>query len=294
MELPKASAKRSFGTSTETEARILQLRRQHKLAVSNVDFDRAEELDREIAACRNSERASATALLFSQFRDRTVSIVEGSRAYVAQLVNKKEDSDRAVRIQINSLFQSLQDSHFKSLADFERDSAQARLRETERTIPEQEKLLLEARHAGAAHLYDRARELRDLADLIGQTDLEARLVRLEDDCEATRQALLKKQRSEIEALSRRLDAELKNIDDRTRVAITKEWDLRDIKLVGHFDKAIRDFANIAQGTDSLAQGTAFEREFATHLTELNCPIPRGIGNAAKTRPQTKKLSARIR
>jgi hypothetical protein len=294
--MSRGTSKRPSSTQqgTENDARVIELRRQQKIAVQNVDFELAEEIDRRIAACRTTDRKGEYDAAAAQFRERTAEIVGGSRSLIADLIAEKEDKERAIRIQINAQFELLQNEHLKALVNYERECAAARLRETERTIPAQEKLLAQARHAGACRLYDDARHFREAADVVAQTDLDCRMARLDEDFDSGRQALLKKQRAEIETLSTRLDHEIRLLDDRLRLTIAKEEELRGVKLNGHLGRQIRDFANSAPPSGCTAETVALEREFATHLADLNCAIPKGIGESARTRPLPKKQPVKIR
>jgi hypothetical protein len=204
------------------------------------------------------------------------------------LNDQKVNDQKKLRIRINSQFEAIQSQQVRVLVEMEKEFAAARLRETERTIPEQEQLLQRARYAGMAKQFDEARKLRDAAALIGETDLCGRLAVLDEGFEQKRRQLLKAQRTEIEVLSARLESEIKTIEEFTRQNIAKEGELRTTKLIAIMDQYGRRMATLGAPAEMDERVAALERQFTELLISLNCPVPRGIGCSARTRPATKE------
>ena len=181
----------------------------------------------------------------------------------------------------------------------EKDFAAARLRETERTIPEQEELLKKSKNAALLKDFELARNYREAASLLAETDLETRLAKTDNEFENLRKALLTKQKEEVEFLSKRLDDELFTLQRKTQMKLQNEETNRNIKIFGCFDKFSTAGCASVDPNETNAKIRRFDQKCTEILNEFNCPKPKGIGDnyatssqidAAKTQ-NSRKISA---
>jgi hypothetical protein len=287
----KGSVRQTLPTdkvATPLDVKVIELRRQQKRCIGNLDFDAAEELEQEIKTLRFDGHDEQAAKFSKDLTERAAEIVGACNEAIERFTDQKSTDQKKLRIRINAQFEIIQSQQVRALVEMEKDFAAARLRETERTIPEQEQLLHRARRAGTAKQFDEARRLRDAAAMIGETDLRGRLMVLDEGFDQKRRQLLKAQRTEIEVLSARLDSEMRTIEEFTRHNIAKEGELRTTKLIALMDQYGRRMATLGAPGDMDERVVALERQFTELLISLNCPVPRGIGCSARTRPVAKE------
>ena len=259
---------------------ITQLRIQQKNAIQNLDYDTAENIEQQI----KDEKVTAVEFLYRErvkkFEERLHRILSDSKSLIDGLKEKYIKDERQIRVRVNNEFNSLRERQVKDLISLEKDYASARLRETERTIPEHEELLKRSKNAALVKDFELARKYRDSAALVAETDLEARLQKTDSDFENLRRTTISKQREEIEYLSRKLDDELKALSLQAQNRLKKEDNIRNIKIIGHFDNyatlirgmvEIPDIENRIKDLDNLCNQI---------LREHNCPRPNGIGDAS--------------
>jgi hypothetical protein len=286
----KGSVRQTLPTdkvATPVDVKVIELRRQQKRCIDNLDFDAAEEIEQEIKTLRFDGHDEQAAKFSKDLTERAEEIVSACNYAIERFTDQKSTDQKRLRIRINAQFEIIQSQQVRALVEMEKDFAAARLRETERNIPEQEQLLHRARRAGMAKQFDEARKLRDAATMIGETDLRGRLAVLDEGFDQKRRQLLKGQRTEIEVLSVRLDSEMRTIDELTRQNIAKEGELRTTKLIATMDQYGRRMATLGAPGEMDERVAALERKFTQLLISLNCPIPRGIGCSARTRPAAK-------
>ena len=262
---------------------IAELRQKQKLAIKNNDFETAEEIEAQINQMRESELVSDVSVILEEFSQKTAEIVDKSFAYIEEIEQQRLHDEHGFRIRINKQFEALKQEQTKALIELERDFAAARLRETERRIPEQEMFLMRAQHAATTKNFNEAKQLRELAQLCAEADLKTRMAKVDEDFEAARKGLMAKQREAIEALSKQLETGLESIRDKARLKVRKEDERRDIKIRGHLSEYQTMFGSTA-AKEAADRANEFERTMATILANRGCSLPKGIGDCTKTRP----------
>ncbi|OHS94496.1 hypothetical protein TRFO_11127 [Tritrichomonas foetus] len=283
------SSKRFSKTFTEHEEMkknanktITELRIQQKNAIQNLDYDTAESIESKISA----EKQAIVEYLFQQrcqeFEKRLAQIVADSFAYLDEIRENYKKEERQIRIRINNDFDQVRDRQVKALISLEKDYAAARLRETERIVPEQEELLQKSKNAALIKDFELARQYRDSAALIAEADLETRLARLDNDFESLRKTTISKQREDIELLSKRLDEELKILADRFQLKLKREDEKRNVKIIAHFEKYSCIVCGTTDITDPEVRIKKLDYICTSVLLGMNCPKPKGIGDTTAT------------
>jgi hypothetical protein len=276
----------------DLDAKVRELRRRQKLAIQSMDFDLAEAIEKQIHGARGVEIDQVVQDACVKIQNEADKVLKDIEERLKVVEQEKIKNEGKIRIRINTQFDSIQSGHITALIEMEQNYAAVRLRETERTIPEQEKLLLQAKHAGAALEFDKARSFRDAAQLVGETDLQARLARLDEEFEKGRQGLLKRQREDVIFLSKRLDEELHSASELAGHETVQILDTRAPRLTAVLERAVRDLtADVPDGEVETHAGK-LERTLAEFLVASNCPVPVAVGNSVRTRPQ--KASGRTK
>lgn len=277
------SCKTMNSRPSETDVEIAELRQKQKLAIKNNDFETAEEIEAQINQMRENELVSDISAILDEFSQKAADIVEKSFAYIEEIEQQRLHDEHGFRIRINKQFESLKEEQTRALIELERDFAAARLRETERRIPEQEMFLMRAQHAATLKSFQEAKQLRELAQLVAEADLKMRLAKVDDDFESARKVLMSKQREAIESLASQLEAGLVSIRDKARLKVRKEDERRDVKVRTHLSEYQTMFGSTAS-KEAGDRANEFERTLATILANKGCAAPKGIGDCTKTRP----------
>lgn len=276
---PKPKKSQTKG-ATELDKQIAELRQMQKMAIKNNDFETAEEIENQITNLKSQNRDATYDNLAASFEQKAHEILDTSLTLVENLVQQQKNEEHDYRVRINQLFESLRDEQIKTLIDLEKDFAAARLRETERRISEQDELLAKAQHAATLRRFEEAKKLREAAQVVAEADLQCRLAKADENFEVARKATMKQQKEAIEALSNKLVTGLNKIAENTNLKITKEEELRDIRVKSHFDDYARMFR------ESPSRVKELEAKLLDILEQKGCSVPKGIG--ANTRAKLVK------
>ncbi|KAK8886104.1 hypothetical protein M9Y10_041564 [Tritrichomonas musculus] len=141
----------------DKSAQIEVLRREHKNAVDNYDFDRAELISRQIQRLRTeisrefeSNQAGSTELDLDEQREK---LHGESERTDATLMGKLVELQKKYHFR----YKELQARHTQQLTDLSLEHTMALERETSRPIPEVEKLLQQSKIFGKVHNYSQAK-----------------------------------------------------------------------------------------------------------------------------------------
>lgn len=270
---------------------IADLRLQQKNAIQNLDYDTAEALEKQMREARLNEAEYVFQKKLEEFSQRLPQIVQDSYKIIDGIQKWSKNEEHQIRSRINTDFESLRSRHVKDLISLEKDFAAARLRETERTIPEQEELLKKSKNAALIKDFELARNYREAANLLAETDLETRLAKTDNDFENLRKALLTKQRDEVEFLSKKLDDELSTLERKAQIKLQNEETNRNIKIFGCFDKYTTAGCGSIDPNEANAKIRKFDQICTQILNEMNCPKPKGIGDSYATNSQIDNAKA---
>lgn len=264
---------------------IADLRIQQKNAIQNLDYDTAEYLEKQIQDVHAGQSDYIFHKKLDEFSQRLPQIVQDSNTAVEKIRTWNKNEEHQIRARVNNDFESLRGRHVKELIELEKDFASARLRETERTIPEQEELLKKSKNAALIKDFELARNYREAANLLAETDLETRLAKTDNDFENLRKSLLAKQKDEVEYLSKRLDEELLTLERKTQIKLQNEESSRNIKIFGCFEKYSTAGCGSTDPNEMYNRIRKFDQVCTQILMDMNCPKPKGIGDNYATNSQ---------
>lgn len=268
---------------------IADLRIQQKNAVENLDYDTAEMIENQIKEIRQSSKLLEFQEKLNVFAERLTEIVTNSYSNVEEIKKEGKKDQHQIRTRINNEFESLRAKQINELVSLEKDYASARLRETQRLIPEQEELLKKSKNAALTKDFDLARQYRDAAALVAETDLEARLMKTDNDFNELRKTLMAKQKDDIVFLSKKLDEELNTVERTVELKLQKEDTQRNVKVFNHFDKYQTSACACLDPNDTNARIRQLDEVCTQILYSINCPKPSGIGETTATNSQLNNM-----
>jgi hypothetical protein len=192
------------------------LRKEHSIAVSKFDFERAEVIDQQIKTLKNriarESQSSNQDLLSLDLDERRERILGTSAQATASLMDQRIEKQRI----FHQRYQVLQERHTQELTDLSLQHTMELERELARPIPEVETLLRESTIYGHEHKYAQARttyqqamQLKDTVTAGRQADVNARYTRKERQLKANQDRELsllgEKQQSAMGTINKRHD-----------------------------------------------------------------------------------------
>ncbi|OHT11508.1 hypothetical protein TRFO_19053 [Tritrichomonas foetus] len=199
-------------SSSIANDKLTELRNKKKLAIQALDFDAAEEYDRQIREQNEQIIADRIAKINSE-------IIKDLNEHITKYENIRNDINEfnmKQESQLNATYQELIDKtvlqHEKELKNIDKSHSIALLREAEREVPDQIDLLEQAKAAAVAGRYEDARNLRDRARLTGENELEERKQKIDKEFAESRSMLAAKQQDAIEHITQKYDEEISNLN----------------------------------------------------------------------------------
>jgi hypothetical protein len=190
------------------------LRKEHNIAVSKFDFERAEIIDQQIRTLKNriareseSSDLDLRSLDLDERRERILGI---SARATASLIDQRIEKQHI----FHQRYQVLQERHTQELTDLSLQHTMELERELARPVPEVETLLRESTIYGREHKYAQARaayqqasQLKEAVIAERQAEVNARYMRKERQVKANQDRELslfgEKQQSAMGAINKR-------------------------------------------------------------------------------------------
>jgi hypothetical protein len=229
----------AFTLPKEATNRILSLREDRKQAIIHHEFEHAQELENEIASVKSEAVNQASAKLHDEFRQAAITYLTRWRAQYIEIQNKAEDDEFDIRERYERQFLEMQELHKQKLIKAEKEYEDARIREDLRKNPKQELLLEQSRKAAGGSEYATAIRLREESRVVGQNDLESRLVQLDTQFLATRNAMFETFRGEFQQLTSRLTAEIGKVQGKAAQRLQSEEANRKTQMGSLLQKTLQ-------------------------------------------------------
>ena len=210
--------------------KIEELRNKRKQAIQALDFDAAEEYDIQIKEAQEQVIADRMTKIYEEILkelyDHILKYDKISKDI--DLSTAKTESELNQRYQ--EFFDQAQNQLDKELQNIDKSHEEALLREAEREVPEQIDLLERAKAAAVAGNYKEAKSLRDKAREIGEQELEARKMRIDEEFAQSRSQLSEKQQRAIQKIQDKYEEE--------NAALNAEVQMRKLETQQRFDTGV--------------------------------------------------------
>jgi hypothetical protein len=256
---------------------LARLRTLQKTAIAAGNIDLAEQCEGEISALRQGTFASSFCDLKREFDEAVRRLITLYERRMSELEAKEEPSLRAFRQHINDDFINMQERHVHRLKQLQRAFASARLRESQRPVPEAEWLVQQSRFAAQIRDFEQAKQLLAQAAAVGQAECERRVAKLDLDLKAQTGLILQDQKKEMEAMVARLDRGVALIHTENEAKKATESETRDLKLIAELQKFTRRLIALAGPG---AHISPHQRELEDLLVEIiesaALPVPKRL------------------
>lgn len=232
----------------DKEAQIEILRKEHTIAVTKYDFDRAELIERQIQRLRTE---------ISRDYDRTQYCVQdldldeqrekirGKTARAdASLIQKRMEIQKS----FHEKFRALEERHTQQLTDLSLQHAAALDREVSRPVPEADILLAESVQHGKSHNYQRARELYQEAMKLKESVNEERRNECNVLYKRIKQKLQEKQEREKTLLMEKQESAISNLNQMHSKKTTTLANKLKVKEIKHEQQRALERTGMRTGT----------------------------------------------
>jgi hypothetical protein len=262
---------------------VAKLRRLQKTAIRACDIDVAEECEGEIRAFREATFGSSFRELKAQLDESVLSVLD---AHQQKLSTLEADEQAAVLLHkrhINSDFMRMRDRHVERLKQLQRDFANARLRETQRVVPEAHWLVVQSQYAAQTGDFGQARELLAQVAAVRRADSERRLAKDDAELKVQTAIILQEQKREMELMVAKLNKGLAVLRADTQRHRDAETEARDTRLTAELQKVTWKLLALAPpGTDIAPYQRELEDLLVGRIEAIGLPIPQKLKNSPKT------------
>jgi hypothetical protein len=188
--------------------KLAELRKKKTIAIQALNFDAAEEFDRQIKETNDQIVTDRIAKIETEILRDLHDQLDKLSLFHTDIDEYKHKQETQLNATYQELFDKAQVQHEKELRNIDRSHAISLLREAEREVPEQTDLLERAKAAAVAGNYTDARSLREEARNVGEAELEARKQRIDQEFGQSRSLLAAKQQEAIEKITEKYDEEI--------------------------------------------------------------------------------------
>ena len=254
-------------TKAKKTKEFQKLIRKRKAAIEDLDFDTAQKIDEEIRQKNQNINDTENNTNLDDLKREIEEIVDGSNAEIEQAKQTKRQEELVMRKQINATFEELQKTHLQEINNFDHMYSIKCLEETERQIPEHDRLEDAAKKAALCGNYEDAKLLQKQALIAAQNELDKRMAKIDDDHEKAAFTLISQKRVEINHLVKRFTSSLQQLEERLEKQLKSIESRRDFRIIyllqGYQTRAKNDPEMILD----------VRKTIVSVLQAKNCPIP---------------------
>jgi hypothetical protein len=250
--------------------KIIALREARKVAISHHEYERARQLEEEIAEVKAQATRDAIEAIRDNFRTSAIAYLNRFSENYQRLLDDAAQKENNARVSYHKTFEALQANHKTKLLACEKDLEETRAREAFRRVPAAEQQLELSEKAAATSQYEEAIRLRDASRTIMEKDVIDRLAEVNQKFEIDRDNLYALFGRELEVLSDRFVADLE------KAALAKEDVNRDDHLSGMLQKAQGKIAKVidASAKEQLREkAKLLEGDLYAIVSERGYPMP---------------------
>lgn len=210
---------------------LSELKSKRKKAIEALDFDAAEDYDRQIRGRQGEVIDNRVSDIFNEIiRDVEAHILKYNA--IENDIRKFESTQRTnLRQSYQGLLDCAQLQQEKELNSIDKSHANFLLKETSKEVPEQIDLLKQAKAAASAGQFPDAKRMRDAARAIGEAELENRKQRIDEEYDQARSMLSARAQDALNRISKKYEDEINDLES--------EVQMRKLETKQRFDGGIK-------------------------------------------------------
>jgi hypothetical protein len=266
-----------------TTTEITQLRSLQRSAVAALDIDAAEDIEGQIINLSAEAFAAAVVQLKERMYANVRSLILWHKTNIDTLRNTEYTKTVDLRTHINAEFEALKAKHLQDLVSLETEFASVRMKDSQRTIPEYEEILAQAKAAAAIRDWEQARLLQTAAATAAQTEMDKRLAKLDTDFRGQSESLLQTHQKDLEFLVKKLFSGLDLLKGQAQRSVDTEMELNEARLLSALNKSSKELVVITPlGTDAAPYIRELENDLVALLREAELAVPKKLRWNPKT------------
>lgn len=235
--------------SRETQDRISKLRLKRRNFIKNFKYEDAIKMDEEIDSQRQSSIEESITVILKEFTEIIEPYVHKSYERQMKYEKEKQESIDEHKRKYHFYFQDLQRQQLDALSVIERKLQDNRMRENERTVPEQTNLLELSKKAAMTGDYQKALELRYNSRMIAQKSLIERQAKLDEEFFQQRDELLNSQRSALQTMASKFKQGFEQFDSKLQKKIANNNQNRNNQLISYYQKSLSKLTSLTKSSN---------------------------------------------
>ena len=253
-------------TKAKKTKEFQNLIKKRKAAIEDLDFETAQKIDEEIRQKNQNINDSENTTNLDDLKKEVENIVDSSNAEIEQAKQTKRQEELILRKQINATFEELQKTHLQEINKFDHMYSLKCLEETERQIPEHDRLEDAAKKAALCGNYEDAKLLQKQALIAAQNELDKRMAKIDDDHEKAAQSLVGQKKVEIDLLVKRLASSLQKLNENLEKQLKTIESRRDFRIL----YLLQAYQTRAKSSEVILD---VKKTIMSVLQAKNCPLP---------------------
>ncbi|KAH0794371.1 hypothetical protein GPJ56_001664 [Histomonas meleagridis] len=274
-------------SSSEVNERIEELRLHKKAAIQALDFDAAEEYDRQIQLQFQQIRNNEIEKIFKEITKELATVIARYLKLENDVVVYKDKKEISINKTYQELLRKTKIKQEKELKDLEKSHMAGMLREAEREVPEQIDLLEKSKEAATEGDYELARSLLTKSREVGEEELVSRQKKIHKEFKESQPLLISRHQKDIEQISKGYEDEME--------ALQTEFEDRHSLIIERFQSDISLLRQRAEARmDTIEAGIETKEDALFELNQLISDRVRSaeIGQKKPTLSQSLELSIR--
>lgn len=259
----KNATKSIFPPPSSNHQTKMELRKRKKIAIQNLDYQTARNIDQEIERMNMEEGQQAKVQKVEEYKDALISLFGTYNERIDELNRERDENIKSIRVRINDVFNELRKQQTQELVELEKEHASHRLHELYRPVPDYDTLISQSRKAASLGNYDLAETYRNEANAIQERDMKVRMQRVDDRFSTKSQNAMKEYRTTIQALVNKLQTEIKTVHETSNFSMQSLFEKRDAGIIALYN---------SKGKGSIE----FQRLTMDLCNAYSVPVPSGL------------------
>lgn len=201
---------------------ISDLHTMKQKAIEALDFEAAESLHNEILDTIQKRALSQIDQIKHESMLNLERVQKNHTQALLDIAEHKRRMDARLYTKFQVIFEETQEDHIQQLMDLEKERGLTLLDESEKPVEEQILLLEQAKNEAVLTHFDKAKELRQKAREVGESELEARRLRVEADFQERKEQMLEQHKLDLEQITKLHEDEIKNMKEECEERDRKE------------------------------------------------------------------------
>ena len=256
-------------SSAMANEKLVELRNCKKAAIQALDFDAAEEYDRQIQEQFEQIRNNAIDKISKEIIKELTTLISRYLKLESDVFVYKDKKEISINKMYQELLRKTKVKQEKEIKELEKAHMAGMLREAEREVPEQIDLLEKSKEAAIEGDYELARSLLNKSREVGEEELVSRQEKINQEFKESQPMLIARHQKDIEQITKSYEDEIE--------ALQTEFEDRHSMVIQRYQSDIALLRQRAEARMDSVEADVETKEDA--LFELNQVISERVRSA---------------